>query len=144
MNKLLVLLTSLFMQCAFAQDAAIRKTVDTFFEGLHKADTLKMQSICSDKLVLHTVYEKGGNNVLIAEDIKNFYKSIAELPPGFQIYERLLSFEVTSHGLMANAWAPYEFYINGKLSHSGVNSFSLYNDNGLWKITYIIDTRKKP
>jgi hypothetical protein len=144
MNKLLILLSLLLVQCAFAQDAAIRKTVDTFFEGLHTADTLKMQSVCSDKLVLHTVYEKGGSNVLVAETTEGFYKSIAEIPAGLQIEERLLSFKVTSDGVMANAWTPYEFYINGKLSHSGVNSFSLYNDNGQWKIVYIIDTRKKP
>lgn len=144
MNKLLILLSLLFLQCAFAQDAAIRKTVDTFFEGLHQADTIKMQSVCSDKLVLHTVYEKGGRNILVTEPTTAFYKSIAEIPAGLKIEERLISFEVTSDGLMANAWVPYEFYINGKLSHGGVNSFSLYNDNGQWKIVYIMDTRKKP
>jgi hypothetical protein len=28
-------------------------------------------------------------------------------------------------GSMAHAWTPYEFYVNGKLSHKGVNAFTL-------------------
>jgi hypothetical protein len=44
---------------------------------------------------------------------------------------------------MAHAWTPYEFYINGKLSHKGVNAFTLYKDDGQWKIVHLIDTRRK-
>jgi hypothetical protein len=44
---------------------------------------------------------------------------------------------------MANVWTPYEFYINEKLSHIGVNSFTLLLENNIWKIVHIIDTRRK-
>ena len=44
---------------------------------------------------------------------------------------------------MANAWAPYEFYINSEFSHCGINSFQLIKIEGNWKIIYIIDTRRK-
>jgi hypothetical protein len=44
---------------------------------------------------------------------------------------------------MAHVWAPYEFYINDKLSHTGVNTFTLFKEKDIWKIIYLIDTRRK-
>ncbi|HOD10564.1 MAG TPA: nuclear transport factor 2 family protein, partial [Flavobacterium sp.] len=40
-------------------------------------------------------------------------------------------------------WTPYEFYVNEKLSHSGVNAFTLFKENEKWKIIHLIDTRRK-
>ena len=57
--------------------------------------------------------------------------------------EKLLSFSIQIDGSMAHAWTPYEFYINEKLSHKGINAFTLFKENELWKIIYIIDTRRK-
>ena len=60
-----------------------------------------------------------------------------------QFEERLLGHTIHIDGPMAIDWTPYEFYVNGKKSHSGVNVFTLYKDNGQWKIVAIIDTRRK-
>lgn len=34
---------------------------------------------------------------------------------------------------MANVWADYEFYVNGKLLHKGVDAFQLFCENNSWK-----------
>jgi len=57
--------------------------------------------------------------------------------------ERLLDYNIQVDGNMANVWTPYEFWFNGTFSHCGVNSFQLFNDNGNWKIIYLMDTRRK-
>jgi hypothetical protein len=57
--------------------------------------------------------------------------------------EKLLSYTIQVDGAMAHAWTPYEFYVNGKFSHKGVNAFTLFKDKDTWKIIYIIDTRRK-
>jgi hypothetical protein len=44
---------------------------------------------------------------------------------------------------MAHAWTPYEFYVNGKLSHKGVNAFTFFKKDNSWKIVHLIDTRIK-
>ena len=44
---------------------------------------------------------------------------------------------------LASAWTPYEFYVNDKFSHCGVNSFQLVKLKGNWVITYLIDTRRR-
>ncbi len=125
------------------QENDIKKSITTFFEGLHSGDTLKIKSVCYDKLILQSVMENANGTKFSHDDISEFYKSIASLPKDMKIEERLLDYKIQADGSIAHVWTPYEFYINGKLSHSGVNSFQLYKDNGAWKIVYIIDTRRK-
>jgi hypothetical protein len=72
-----------------------------------------------------------------------FYKSIAAIPKNIKIEERLLSYKIQVDGSMAHVWTPYEFYVNEKQSHIGVNSFTLLLENNSWKIVHIIDTRRK-
>lgn len=126
-----------------AQETEIKKSITTFFEGMHSRDTIKIKSVCNTPLLLQSVSSKNGKTVLQNESGADFYKSIAAIPADMKIEERLLDYKIQYDGAMAHVWTPYEFYINGKLSHKGVNSFQLYNDNGIWKITYIIDTRRK-
>ncbi|MEM0542129.1 hypothetical protein WFZ85_05850 [Flavobacterium sp. j3] len=56
-----------------------------------------------------------------------------------------MSYTIQVDGEMAHAWTPYEFYVNGKFSHKGVNAFTLFKDGSLeasgWKIIHIVDTR---
>ena len=142
MKKILTILFIFGLQSVVAQEADIRKTIDVFFEGMHTADTLKIQSISRD-LIMQSVSEKNGTIQLKSESVSEFYKSIASIPANLKIEERLLDYKIQIDGAMAHAWTPYEFYINGKLSHKGVNSFQLFKDNGVWKIIYIVDTRRK-
>lgn len=80
---------------------------------------------------------------LINESPKDFYHSIATIPVATLFEEKLLDYTIQVDGAMAHVWTPYEFYFNGKISHKGVNAFTLFKENNHWKIIYIIDTRKK-
>ncbi|WP_396185154.1 nuclear transport factor 2 family protein [Flavobacterium sp.] len=126
-----------------AQKQEIQKVIETFFEAFHAKDTLKLKSICSDKLILQSISESPSGAKLSNEIAAAFYKSIASIPNEMKFQEKLLSFSIQIDGSMAHAWTPYEFYINEKLSHKGVNAFTLFKENELWKIIYIIDTRRK-
>ena len=144
MKKIILILCLFVVQITVAQEQEIRKSINTFFEGLHTADTIKIQSVCDDGLKLQSVkINKDGSTSLITEESNDFYKSVAAIPRDMKIEERLLDYTIKTDGAMAHVWTPYEFYINGSMSHKGVNSFMLYNDSGLWKIIYIIDTRRK-
>ncbi|HEX4167725.1 MAG TPA: hypothetical protein VHZ55_19855 [Bryobacteraceae bacterium] len=57
--------------------------------------------------------------------------------------ERIWDPKVLRHGSIAVVWAPYNFHLNGKFSHCGIDSFSLLLTNGEWKIASISDTREK-
>jgi len=145
MKNTFLALVSIITFSLQAQEADVNKTIDIFFEGLHTSDTLKIRSVASEKMILQTISEKAETSKVDTDNLKEFYASIASIPKDIKIEERLLSRNIQIDGTMAHAWTPYEFYVNGKLSHSGVNSFMLHKqDDGKWKIIYIVDTRRAP
>lgn len=147
MKKTIFLLIMIFASSIQAQNQEVQKVIETFFEGFHAKDTVKMKSVCSDKIILQSIMENAKGAKLSDESAKEFYNSIATIPNDFKFEEKILSYSIQVDGTMAHAWTPYEFYINGKLSHSGVNAFTLFKENGSqasgWKIIYVIDTRRK-
>ncbi|MEO8515588.1 MAG: nuclear transport factor 2 family protein, partial [Flavobacterium sp.] len=110
----------------------------------HAKDTVKIKTVCYDKMILQSIVEGQKGTRLEDEKVSEFYKSFSTFPADLKFEERILSYKIQIDGAMAHAWTPYEFYINGKLSHSGVNAFTLFKENNTWKIIYIIDTRRRP
>lgn len=143
MKKAFILLILLTTQIPFAQEKEIQQTIETFFEAFHQRDSIKLQSVCNENLVLHSISESGNGTKFSVEKASNFYKSIATIPITMKFEERILNHTIQIDGAMAHVWTPYEFYVNDKLSHSGVNSFQLFKENGVWKVVYILDTRRK-
>lgn len=143
MKKTLFLLIFLFGISVPAQNQEVQKTIETFFEAFHAKDTVKLKSICSDKIILQSIQENANGGKFSDESASEFYKSIASIPANFNFKEKILSYSIQMDGTMAHAWTPYEFYINDKLSHKGVNAFTLFKENDVWKIIYVIDTRRK-
>lgn len=58
--------------------------------------------------------------------------------------EQIYGMEVRVDDRMASAWVPYTFYLDGKVSHCGVNSIELLREQDGWKITQLSDTRRGP
>lgn len=144
MKKIVLLLTICFSITSFAQKAEVENTVKTFFDGFHAKDTMKIKSVCHERMMLQSITEGQKGTKFEDEKASEFYKAIATFPANMTFEERILGYNIQIDGKMAHAWTPYEFYINGKLSHSGVNAFTFYKENEVWKIIYLIDTRRKP
>ena len=61
--------------------------------------------------------------------------------------ERIWNPEVRVHGSIATMWAPYDFWIDGKFSHCGVDAFDLIKTDKGWKIaggTYTLESKCPP
>ena len=70
------------------------------------------------------------NRALKAEDFsKNFAEKKAE------ILEDMYAPKVEVDGNFAQVWGRYVFFINGKISHCGVNAFHLVRTDAGWKIS---------
>lgn len=144
-------LTLLFFCLTFtisAQEAsdeeAIKKTVDTFFEGFHARDSVIMKSVFYEEPVVQTIGRtKEGETKLVTEELEKVLKGIVSIPLETNFKEVLHDYEIKIDGNLANAWTPYSFYLNDAFSHCGVNNFQLLKLNGEWKIIYLIDTRRK-
>ena len=122
----------------------VKKAVEIFFDGFHNQDSTLIKRSTSPAIIMQTIgRDKGGASVVKTSDFSNFLKSIVSIPDTTNFREKLLSYQIQIDGSMANAWTPYEFWINDTLSHCGVNSFQLHKQDGVWKIIYIIDTRRR-
>lgn len=143
MKKVLFLILVLFSQVSFAQESEIQLTIGKFFNAFHQRDSIALKKVCSENLVLHSISESEKESKFSIQKASNFYKSIATIPLTMKFEEKILSFKVQMDGSMAHVWTPYEFYVNDKLSHSGVNSFQLFKEKDGWKVVYILDTRRK-
>jgi hypothetical protein len=127
-----------------SQSLSVQQTIERFFAGFHEQDSTKMKESLSTHLILQTIVtDSTGNASIRSERPSDFLKAIASIPASVHFQEKLLSFHVQEDGAMAHAWTPYEFWIDDKFRHCGVNSFQLLKEQGGWKIIYLIDTRRK-
>jgi hypothetical protein len=70
-----------------------------------------------------------------------FLKNISYISKNITFQEKILDFKIESNGILAHVWKTFEFYVNEKLNHQGLNSFTLIYENGFWKISHLLDTR---
>ncbi|WP_447636965.1 nuclear transport factor 2 family protein [Flavobacterium microcysteis] len=127
------------------QEAEIRESIKTFFEGIHSRDSLKINSVSDEDLMLQTVVLSPRRNKLVVTKAADFKRYVATIPKETKFEEKLLSFTIKVDEEIAHAWIPFEFYINGELTHKGVNSIQLFKDKekGIWKIIYYGDSKIK-
>lgn len=144
MQKVVVFIAVLVSNLILSQNSEPKQVVDNFFIGFHAKDSIALQKVCHPNMVLQTVKNAKENSRLKTEVVSEFYKSIASIPTEVKVLEKIIDYKVQIDGNMAHVWTPYEFYVNDKLSHIGVNSFTMVlKPNGEWKIVHIIDTRRK-
>ena len=137
-------LCSTFCGAQNSDKIAVKKVVETFFEGFHSQDSVIMKSVLADDVVLQTTGRaKDGKTLFKTEKIEKLIASIISIPDSVSFEEKLTSWSIQIDRTMANAWIGYEFWLNGELSHCGINSFQMVNFDGDWKIIYLIDTRGK-
>lgn len=135
---------SLQLAAQESEEIAVQKTIEAFFEGFHAQDSTKIKQTVANTIILQTIAKDKENSEFVkTENLGKFLKSIVSIPKTTKFQEKLLSFNIKVDGAMANAWTPYEFWVNDALSHCGVNSFQLFKQGADWKIIYLIDTRRK-
>lgn len=125
-------------------EEAVQRTIERFFEGFHAQDSVLIKGTVAKDIILQTVAkDPSGRSYLKKEDFGDFLKSLLGIPKTTEFEERLLSLTIQVDGDLAHVWTPYEFWINGNFSHRGANSFELLKEDGIWKIIYLVDTRRK-
>lgn len=126
-------------RAASPDDAPILATVQQFFDALGSQDTATMHRIVLPGSI-HTAVRTlpdGTTKVSRMAADETFNKAIG---PGY--LEHMWSPVVSRRGPMATVSAPYEFQLNGKTTHCGVDVFSLVKDGGSWKIASLMWTQE--
>lgn len=145
MKYFLILLTVFASATANSQTAedSVKAVINNMFTAMKNADGALLKSTFSDSIVFQSIGRtKEGAMVVKNESPAGFIEQISKATPG-SLDERIIFDMIKIDGPLAIAWTPYSFYLNDKFSHCGVNSFQLVRFNGIWKIQYIIDTRRR-
>jgi hypothetical protein len=148
MKQFFILLTAtaIFGISLNAQQTAedsVKAAVNKLFEGMKNADAGLLKEAFANSAILQTFARNNAGQIVIRnEKVDEFADAISKLKPG-AADERIVFETIRIDGPMASVWTPYNFYLDNKFSHCGVNSFQLVRLNGVWKIQYLIDTRRK-
>jgi len=120
----------------------VKQAVNNLFFGMKNGDSTLAASAFSKNSILQTIVNKDGKNTVRTESVSEFIKFIGA--PHSQKYdERIVFTNILIDGPLASVWTDYQFYVDEKFSHCGVNSFQLVKGENGWRIVYIIDTRRK-
>jgi hypothetical protein len=138
---LTALSTNVLAQATAADTAGVKKAVNSLFEGMRKGDSSLIRSAFVPVPVMQTIDSRKGV-VVRTEVLDSFLVGITR--PHTEIYdERIVFDKILIDADLAIAWTPYQFYVGDRFSHCGVNQFTLVRVNGVWKIQYLIDTRRR-
>jgi hypothetical protein len=108
--------------------------IDNLFDAMREHNSDKLLSQFTKHAVLTRVTK---SNIIKPSNIKDFAASVAKSSK--YLDEKIFNVTVKKSGNLASVWTPFAFYLDGKLSHCGVNSFQLIQKDGHWKIHFLID-----
>jgi len=116
--------------------AAIIDIIDRFFKAMTARDVATMASMMSEDGIIYG-YRDGDEGLQI---IRRPHAAYLESLAGGQgrIVERFWNPQVMVHDRLATAWTPYDFHVDGKFSHCGINNFSLLATDVGWIITGVV------
>ena len=142
MKKILFVLSIQFLAglvSAQTAEDSVKAVVNKLFAAMKQSDAKSLQECFADSAILQTITRSGK---IRNDAVKDFISQISSLPKD-SADERIMFDVVKVDDGLAIAWTPYQFYYAGKFSHCGVNSFQLIKVSGVWKIQYLIDTRRR-
>lgn len=139
MNKIAAILFVFSSFCFAQQNQEIEKPIRNLFLGMKNADPELVKTAFAENAILQSVTKDGA---VKSDSLQDFIASVSKFTKD-DLEERITIESVHTDGNLASVFTPYSFYLKGKLSHCGANSFQLVKQNNEWKIQYIIDTRRK-
>jgi len=124
-----------------AQDAdGARAAVDQLFLGMRMGNASVARRVLAPDVRFAVLDDSSGTPSVGVESLDQFLRAVDV--SGGAWNEQIYDVEVRVDANVASVWAPYTFYLSGRISHCGVNSIELLKDAEGWKITQITDTQR--
>jgi hypothetical protein len=121
--------------------SAILGTIQKFFDGMEKRDTASIRETMLPGMRLVSLpAEARGVKPRVQSDT-TFLRIVATSPQKF--LERMWSPVVKISGPLAAVWTPYDFHLDGKFSHCGVDTFTLVHTETGWLISDLAYTAQR-
>ena len=114
-------------------EASVLAVVDQFMTAISTNDLELMASVqLPDGVTYRAGPAKGGGIEVVGRP--NSYWVQPERADGRARIERYWSPTVLMRGHIAVVWTPYEFWLDGKRSHCGIDTFDLVKVDGRWRV----------
>jgi hypothetical protein len=126
-----------------AEEDKIKAVVLKTFTAMKSVDSTTLKSCFTSNALLHVSQIRPEGNIIRDVPVVKFIQSVLSRKPG-DMDERVLSWgPIQIDHEIASAWVPYEFYLNGKFSHKGVDVFLLVKIGDEWKIQTLMYNMQK-
>lgn len=133
--SLLLLFLASFVSAA--DDVSPVATAQKLFDAMKAHDGSAANALFLPGATLSSIGANGKVSVSSTDDFsKRLSASKAEW------LERIWKPKVLEQGAIAVVWAEYDFHLNGKFSHCGIDSFTLLKTDTGWKIASISYTHE--
>jgi hypothetical protein len=133
----------LFGQNPTKDEDQIKAVILKTFSAMKSVDSVALKSCFTEKALLHISQVKPEGNVIREVPIASFVKNVLTRKLG-DMDERVLSWgPILIDHEIATAWVPYEFYLNGKFTHKGVDAFILVKVGEEYKIQTLLYNMQK-
>jgi len=127
-----------------SDEEQMKEVIEKTFMAMKSVDSVSLSSCFMKEAVLQVSQIRPDGNTNIRQvSITSFIKNVMSRKPG-EMDERVLSWgPIQIDREIASVWVPYEFYLNGVLSHKGVDIFLFVKFNGEWKIQTLMYNMQK-
>jgi hypothetical protein len=135
-----VALAALLTAAPSAEEKAVLAAVQGFFDSMVTKDAGAAKKILIPEGRLFSVRVQDGKKIVRSSSNQDFIDGLAKSDAVW--LERMWDPEVKIRGDIATVWTPYDFHINGKFSHCGIDAFDLVKKDGAWMIsggTYTVE-----
>lgn len=147
MYKLILAMLSLLISLpsySQSREDSLKNVIGNFFTSMKKNDINGFSKIMDSGSELKTVM-KYKDSLMVHTSSYAEFQSMMNEPLAGEWEEKMKNYTYLHDELMSTIWTEYDFIFNGKLSHTGVNQFTLMRNPESkefgWKIISIIDTR---
>ncbi|MEY4094258.1 MAG: hypothetical protein RLZZ53_1457 [Acidobacteriota bacterium] len=142
------LICLVFGSAASAQTSerdAVLKVVQGFVDTMTARDVEGARTILEPQGRFHATRMRDGKPEIRAFSNEEY---LADLQSGkTRMQERLWNQDVRISGTIATVWSPYDFWIDGKFSHCGIDVFNLIKTEEGWKLAggvYTLESKCDP
>jgi hypothetical protein len=134
---LLAALFPLALNAASPDEQAVLAPIQAMFAGMSARDAaaIKKPTLSNGVMVLM----RDGKPVQMT--FEDFATRVGK-PGTSKIEERIHDPLVRIDNDLAVVWAPFDFYVDGKVNHCGTDLFNLVRQDGQWLIASIADTSR--
>jgi len=119
-------------QSTNSEKDAVLKTVQIFFDTMSAKDVEGSRAVLQPQGRFHAMRIRDGKPDVRAFSNEEYFADLQASK--LKMRERIWNPDVRINGLIATVWAPYDFWIDGKLSHCGIDAFDLIKTEDGWKI----------